>query len=257
MNALSSIAERVGGLVAPLQGLGERIVHVEVSGAEHLPADGAALLAVNHPSRFDRMAVQTALGTSVTWVTLPNSRRRLGQRRDRGLRAVFVEGGRSIDGKLYKGRAAAGSLMLKTGEPVLPVGIVVARAGLVPGTVQVVVGEPLDLERFKDLPSGRTSGRMAADEAISAIAALTGQIYIDRHVDAVKAARPASERGWFQAMREQTRLDKEEARRRRDWRRQDVADETAALAAAARRAEAAAREHAARAAEVDRARRED
>ena len=96
--------------------------------------------------------------------------------------ALYPEGTRSLDGRLYKGRTGVSFLALQTGAPVVPVGLI-GTADVMPvgakmpsltHRVTVKFGEPLDLGHHGPATSGRAR-RGATDEIMSAIHALSGQ----------------------------------------------------------------------------------
>lgn len=96
--------------------------------------------------------------------------------------ALYPEGTRSLDGRLYKGRTGVAFLALQTGAPVVPVGLigtddvmpVGAKMPSLTHRVTVKFGEPLDLGHHGPATSGRAR-RGATDEIMSAIHALSGQ----------------------------------------------------------------------------------
>jgi len=96
--------------------------------------------------------------------------------------ALYPEGTRSLDGRLYKGRTGVAFLALQTGAPVVPVGLigtdqvmpVGAKMPVLNERVTVRFGEPLDLSAHGPANSGRAR-RTATDEIMSAIHALSGQ----------------------------------------------------------------------------------
>ncbi|WP_374010671.1 lysophospholipid acyltransferase family protein [Leifsonia sp. LS-T14] len=95
--------------------------------------------------------------------------------------AVYPEGTRSLDGRLYKGRTGVGWLALTTGAVVVPVGLVgtdrmqpVGAKFPKPYRITVTFGEPIDVSRFGSADSGRAR-RQATDTIMSAIHGLTGQ----------------------------------------------------------------------------------
>lgn len=96
--------------------------------------------------------------------------------------ALYPEGTRSLDGRLYKGRTGVAFLALQTGAPVVPVGLigtdkvmpVGAKMPSLKHRVTVRFGEPLDLAHHGPATSGRAR-RLATDEIMSAIHALSGQ----------------------------------------------------------------------------------
>ncbi|MGH1548656.1 lysophospholipid acyltransferase family protein [Leifsonia poae] len=95
--------------------------------------------------------------------------------------ALYPEGTRSLDGRLYKGRTGIGWLALTTGAVVVPVGLIgtdqmqpVGAKFPKPHRITVRFGEPLDLSHFGPPESGRAR-RQATDAIMAAIHSLTGQ----------------------------------------------------------------------------------
>jgi len=96
--------------------------------------------------------------------------------------ALYPEGTRSLDGRLYKGRTGVAFLALQTGAPVVPVGLigtdkvmpVGAKMPSLTQRVTVKFGEPLDLAHHGPATSGRAR-RLATDDIMTAIHALSGQ----------------------------------------------------------------------------------
>lgn len=107
--------------------------------------------------------------------------------------AIYPEGTRSIDGRLYRGRTGVAWLALSTGAPVVPVGLIGTDELMPVGSsvpklkrVTVVFGEPLSLDHHGPATSGKAR-RAATDDIMSAIHALTGQ----ERADAYNETRPA------------------------------------------------------------------
>ncbi|KRF18949.1 acyl-phosphate glycerol 3-phosphate acyltransferase [Nocardioides sp. Soil797] len=107
---------------------------------------------------------------------------------------IYPEGTRSRDGRLYRGRTGVAHLALTAGVPVVPVGLT-GTADLQPvgsriprlAKVSVAFGEPLDFSgRFDGVAPGKAR-RVATDEIMSAIAALSGQELAGQYND-----RPAA-----------------------------------------------------------------
>lgn len=96
--------------------------------------------------------------------------------------ALYPEGTRSLDGRLYKGRTGVAFLALQTGAPVVPVGLIGTDKVMPVGSrmpslrqrATVRFGEPLDLSHHGPASSGRAR-RLATDDIMSAIHALSGQ----------------------------------------------------------------------------------
>ncbi|MGZ0711259.1 lysophospholipid acyltransferase family protein (plasmid) [Coraliomargarita sp. W4R53] len=96
--------------------------------------------------------------------------------------ALYPEGTRSLDGRLYKGRTGVAFLALQTGAPVVPVGLtgtdvvmpVGAKMPSLKKRITVKFGEPLELGHHGPASSGRAR-RFATDDIMAAIHALSGQ----------------------------------------------------------------------------------
>ena len=200
--------------VAPLARLIYRPV---VEGREHVPRKGAVIFASNHLSFIDSIAIPVAAPRPVHflakssyfegsglggWFTreffsaigaVPVQRGAgqaaldaLEQQRellaDGRAVALYPEGTRSLDGRLYRGRTGAAFLALQTGAPVVPVGLigtaevmpVGARMPSLRSRVTVRFGPPLDLSVHGAPASGRAR-RVATDAIMAAIHELTGQ----------------------------------------------------------------------------------
>ncbi|HAQ59170.1 MAG TPA: 1-acyl-sn-glycerol-3-phosphate acyltransferase [Microbacterium sp.] len=201
-------------VIAPLARLVYRPI---IEGRENVPRKGAVIFASNHLSFIDSIAIPVVAprpvhflakssyfeGTGVSgWFTreffasigaVPVQRGAgqaaldaLEQQRallaDGRAVALYPEGTRSLDGRLYRGRTGAAFLALQTGAPVVPVGLigteevmpVGARMPSLRSRVTVRFGAPLDLSPHGAPESGRAR-RGATDEIMAAIHALTGQ----------------------------------------------------------------------------------
>jgi 1-acyl-sn-glycerol-3-phosphate acyltransferase len=95
--------------------------------------------------------------------------------------ALYPEGTRSLDGRLYKGRTGVAWLALTTGAPVVPVGLIGTNELQPVGArfprirpVTVRFGTPIDVSRHGSADSGKAR-RLATDEIMAAIHALSGQ----------------------------------------------------------------------------------
>lgn len=96
--------------------------------------------------------------------------------------AVYPEGTRSRDGRLYRGRTGVAWLALTTGAPVVPVGLIGTErlqpvGSKVPAFARVTVafGAPIDVSTFGPATSGRAR-RAATDAIMTEIQRLTGQV---------------------------------------------------------------------------------
>lgn len=106
----------------------------------------------------------------------------LGLLRDGEAFAIYPEGTRSRDGRLYRGKTGVAWLALTAGVPVVPVALAgtnkvqpVGSKGIRPAKVTIQFGEPLDLSRHGKADSGRAR-RHATDEVMDAIQAMSGQV---------------------------------------------------------------------------------
>jgi 1-acyl-sn-glycerol-3-phosphate acyltransferase len=200
-----------------------------VAGSENIPASGGAILAANHLSAIDSVYLPFMVDRPVTFSAKIEyfSARGLGSRllaiymkatnqlsidRD-GARAaqdtlelalarlnagelfgIYPEGTRSPDGKLYRGRPGVAWLALKSGLPVIPVGMMGTRRVLPPGKVvprpgkvEIRFGKPLTFDpALADQPPAKAR-RIITDEVIAAIADLTGQEYVHMYASDRKA----------------------------------------------------------------------
>jgi 1-acyl-sn-glycerol-3-phosphate acyltransferase len=140
----------------------------EVSGAEHIPATGPAILASNHLSVVDSIFLPLMVERPVTFAakseyftgtrwrdkivgaylrsTNQLSTDRAGARAAQAmldaaldllnggqLFGIYPEGTRSPDGRLYRGRTGVGYLALHSGAPVIPIAMVGTEKILPPG----------------------------------------------------------------------------------------------------------------------------
>ncbi|WP_372487682.1 lysophospholipid acyltransferase family protein [Agromyces atrinae] len=193
-----------------------------ITGTAHVPMSGPVIFASNHLSFIDSVAIPIAsprpvqflakshyfTGTGFRgWVSRTffssigavSVERGTGAQAqaalDQGRRilesgnafALYPEGTRSVDGRLYRGRTGVAWLALTTGALVVPVGLVgteeiqpvgAKRPRIRP--VSVHFGEPLDLSHHGPASSGRAR-RHATDELMAAIAELSGQEVADRY----------------------------------------------------------------------------
>ncbi|GAB3003340.1 lysophospholipid acyltransferase family protein [Streptomyces pseudoechinosporeus] len=208
-----------------------------VEGLKHVPAEGAAIVAGNHLSFADPLLMPAVLKRRITFLakaeyfTAPGLRGRLialvlrgagqipvdrsgraaGQaalRKGLGvlakgeLLAIYPEGTRSPDGRLYKGKVGVAVLALAAQVPVIPCAMVGTFRIWPPGyvlprrqPVTIRFGEPLDFSRFTGMAHQRTVLRAVADEITYAILRLSGQEYVDRYAADVKAKQATARRG--------------------------------------------------------------
>jgi len=192
-------------------------VHTE--GLENVPERGGALIAPNHTSVLDSFFVPLVLPRRVTYVGkaeyLDDWKTRklfpaLGmipidrsggdassaaldaavEVLERGeLFGIYPEGTRSRTGFLHKGHTGVARLALRTGCPIVPVGIVGAMDIQPPDAklprpfmeLTIRFGEPIDVSRYRDRSSDRLVLRQITDEVMFSIRELSGQEYVDTY----------------------------------------------------------------------------
>ena len=194
-----------------------------IEGLENLPAKGPVILASNHLSFIDSLLIpmiaprRVAFLAKAEYWTTPGFRGafmkgfftgigavpvRRGNARaaqealDTALEVVtsgvafgiYPEGTRSLDGRLYRARVGVGWLALKSGAPVVPVGVIGTNEVLPVGAkvprfkrITVRFGEPLVAAEV-GFPGPATAEnararRAVADAVVEAIGKLSGQEY--------------------------------------------------------------------------------
>jgi 1-acyl-sn-glycerol-3-phosphate acyltransferase len=190
-----------------------------VEGAENVPAHGPLIVAGNHLSFIDSFIIPLAIPRPVTFIAkasyfegrtlkgkfvrwfmsslghVPVNR---GAQRaamgaleqaveileNGGAFAIYPEGTRSADGRLYRGRTGVGWLVLASGAKVLPIGLegtdriqpLGAKWPRLGVRATVRIGATMDFSRYRDLPPAKAR-RAITDEIIGTIQKLSGQEY--------------------------------------------------------------------------------
>ena len=200
----------------------------EVDGAANVPRSGAVIIAGNHVSFADEIFTPLAARRQVSYLakaeyfTSPGLRgwamasfmEKIGQvpveRGDMRAAAasvdlcvdllhagrafgIFPEGTRSPDGRLYKFRTGVARIALRTGVPVVPVGLVGTDRVQPPGSrswhrhpVAVRFGAPLDFSgRAEDERSARVL-RDISELIRESVQGLSGQDYVDTYASVAK-----------------------------------------------------------------------
>ncbi|HZB72611.1 MAG TPA: lysophospholipid acyltransferase family protein [Acidimicrobiales bacterium] len=204
---------------------------VRVEGAEHVPADGPAILASNHLSFCDSFFLPMVLRRRVTFVAKaeyfedPKTAwffRAVGQipiKRSGGSASqgaldaatdvllgggvfgIYPEGTRSPDGRLYRGKTGVARLALVSGAPVIPVVMLNADEIQPPGKVipkikrvRIRFGAPLDFSRYAGMSGDRFVERAVTDEIMYELMELSGREYVDIYAQKAKtaAAKPVA-----------------------------------------------------------------
>ena len=197
--------------------LARLVYRPRIEGRENVPLDGPVIFASNHLSFIDSIAIPVAAprpvqflaksayfeGTGFTGAvsrTFFQSIGAIAVRRGAGQAALdaldqqrvlleeglavalYPEGTRSTDGRLYKGRTGAAFLALQTGAPVVPVGLIGTDKAMPKGAkmpslterITVRFGVPIDVSTHGPSTSGKAR-RLATDEIMAAIHELSGQ----------------------------------------------------------------------------------
>ncbi|HSP76022.1 MAG TPA: lysophospholipid acyltransferase family protein [Cryobacterium sp.] len=201
------------GIMAPIARL---VFRPTITGRENIPRTGPVILASNHLSFIDSIVIPlvaprrvqflakstyfTGTGfkgfvsrTFFTSIGAVGVERGAGQAAQDALDAgrsilesdcafaIYPEGTRSLDGRLYKGRTGVAWLALTTGAVVVPVGLIGTQEIQPVGAkfprirkITVAFGEPLELSPHGSAESGKAR-RAATDEIMTAIHALSRQ----------------------------------------------------------------------------------
>ncbi len=204
---------------------------VEIQGAQNIPRTGPAILCPNHTSVIDSFLLPFAAGRRVTFVgkaeymddwktkwlfpqlgMIPIDRGG-GDAAERALAAaqrilewqelfgIYPEGTRSRDGRLYRGHTGPARLALRTGAPIVPVGILgsaqIQPAGRsMPYAFRHAIvrfGKPVDPARYKDRPHDHLVYRQITDEVMFEIRELSGQAYVDTYATKKAEALPTAQ----------------------------------------------------------------
>ena len=203
------------------------------TGLENVPETGPAILASNHLSFVDSLFLPLLLKRKVvflgkseyfeSWRTrwfvrsvgvIP-VRREGGAAADAAIRAgikalreghvvaLYPEGTRSPDGRLYRGKTGVARMALEAQAPVIPVCVkgtervmpLGARVPRLAGRVELTYGAPLRFERYYDRARDRFVLRSVTDEIMYEIMMLSDQEYVDEYASKVKkdlATTPAT-----------------------------------------------------------------
>ena len=193
---------------------------VTTTGLDHVPATGGAIFCPNHTSVIDSFFLPLVLPRRITFVgkaeymdswktkyifpaigMIPIDRTG-GDAAERALNTaarvieageffgIYPEGTRARDGRLHRGRTGAARLALRTGAPIIPVGIKGTREIQPPDAklprpfkrAEVHFGRPVEVGRYVDRADDRLVPRQIIDEVMYEIRELTGQDYVDEYV---------------------------------------------------------------------------
>lgn len=189
---------------------------VHATGTHHVPRHGRAILASNHLSFLDHLVLGAVVDRPIyfiskvehfenpvkralfsAWNVIPLQRgegdkvafhRSMRVLEEGNLFAIYPEGTRSADGRLYRGHTGVARLALTTRTPVVPVGVVgtdtiLPKGATVPrfGRVSVHLGAPLYFDEHYGQENDRDATREVTDRIMEAIANLTGQEVVDAY----------------------------------------------------------------------------
>jgi 1-acyl-sn-glycerol-3-phosphate acyltransferase len=206
----------VKGALTPVLGVCFRI---KVEGRENVPKRGPVILASNHRSFLDSIFLPLVLRRRVTFVAKaeyfddPKTawffrgvgqipiRREGGSASERALTSasevlaaggvfgIYPEGTRTRDGFLHRGHTGVARLSLRTGTPIVPVGLIGTdevqpvdkRMPRIFRRVTLRFGEPLDTARYADADVEHLALRELTDEVMYEIGQLSGYEYVDTY----------------------------------------------------------------------------
>jgi 1-acyl-sn-glycerol-3-phosphate acyltransferase len=213
---------------------------VDVQGLEHLPAEGGALFCPNHTSVVDSFFLPLVLPRRImfvgkseymdSWKTrhifpalgmIPIDRAG-GSSSERALNTaarvleagtffgIYPEGTRARDGRLHRGHTGPARLALRTGCPIVPVGIVGTRDVQPPDAklpkpfkpVTIRFGRPIDVTRHQGRADDRMVLRQIIDEVMFEIRELSGQEYVDEYATKKAEGFPSASTGHVASLAE-------------------------------------------------------
>ena len=185
----------------------------KVTGLEHIPREGGAIIAANHVSFLDPLLLPLVVPhrrvmflTKVKYIDKPILRwfltgagvipvatgdpRAVGQSvaaavevvRSGRLVGIFPEGTRSPDGRLHRGKTGVARVAFESGAPVIPVGIIGTDLAFPrgarlprPRSVRILFGPPITLANPDGKVRSASLSRAATDQVMTAIRDLSGQ----------------------------------------------------------------------------------
>jgi 1-acyl-sn-glycerol-3-phosphate acyltransferase len=190
---------------------------IKTVGLDHIPVSGPAILAPNHNSVIDSFFLPCVLPRRVSYVgkaeylddwktrTLFPALGMIPIDRSGGdasaraldtaasvleageLFGIYPEGTRSRDGLLHKGHTGAARLSVRTGAPIVPVGILGTRAIQPPDRslprpfrpAEIRFGRPIHPAESGSITDDRLRFRQITDEVMFEIGELSRQTYVD------------------------------------------------------------------------------
>lgn len=209
----------------------------EMEGIEHIPTEGAAIVASTHQAVMDSFyfpalsprnitfpakseyftnpgligRIQRWFFTSIGQISVDRGAADAGEATlnaartvlDRGeVLAIYPEGTRSPDGRIYKGRTGMARIALATDVPIIPMAMIGSRKANPIGTwiprpvkVHMKVGPPIDGRAYVESlgidPDSRDAARPLTDHVMAVLTELAGEPYVDVYASEVKASLAA------------------------------------------------------------------
>ncbi len=192
---------------------------IRVEGADRVPRHGPVILASNHRSFMDSLFLPLVIRRRITFVAKAEYfddkrmawffrgvgqipiRREGGSASERALAAatevleqggvfgIYPEGTRTRDGYLHRGHSGVARLALRTGAPIIPVGMIGtdeiqptdAKLPRLFRTLRIRFGEPIALDRYARAADDHMVLRRLTDELMFEIAQLSGYQYVDTY----------------------------------------------------------------------------
>src|SRR5215207_3019092 len=192
---------------------------VKVEGLEDLPDKGPVILASNHVSFCDSIFLPMMLKRRVTFVAKAEYfedkktawffrgvgqipiRREGGSASERALASatevleggqvfgIYPEGTRTRDGYLHRGHTGVARLALRTGSPIVPVGMtgtdeinpIGRKLPRLFRTVRIHFGAPITADRYAGRERDRLVLRQITDEVMFELQQLSGYEYVDTY----------------------------------------------------------------------------
>jgi 1-acyl-sn-glycerol-3-phosphate acyltransferase len=192
---------------------------VRIEGRGHVPGRGPVILAANHRSFMDSIFLPLVIRRRVTFVAKAEYfdskktawffrgvgqipiRREGGSASERalasatevletdGIFGIYPEGTRTRDGYLHRGHTGVARLALRTGAPIVPVGMigtdeVQATDAKLPRffrRITIRFGEPIPLAHYVGRQDERIVLRQITDEVMFEIQQLSGYEYVDTY----------------------------------------------------------------------------
>jgi len=113
-----------------------------------------------------------------------------------GVLAIYPEGTRSPDGRMYRGRTGVARMILEAHVPVIPAAVIGTEKVMPLGStipkvhkVGVVIGKQLDFSRFEGMESDRFVLRSITDEIIYEMNKLSEQEYVDVYASTIRSQK--------------------------------------------------------------------